>query len=135
MKKNVGIRRETAIRLVNELVERVKVANKLPKEEVPHRITKLYVFGSYLSDKEKLGDIDIFYDQEEKWNDNDAMNDYFFHHIKNNSSELSWWDNPLRVTRKYIRNYKKSYSFHAMWEMKEMIKMDSNFKYKELLIN
>lgn len=135
MKKNVGIKRDTAIKLVNELVERAKAANALPKEEVPHKVIKLYIFGSFLSDKEKLGDIDIFYELEEKWVDSDNMMDYFLYHINSNSKEEDFYENPKKVTVRYLRNNKKSYSFHGSWMIEHMEKQHKGFKYKELIIN
>ena len=56
-KKNVGITRAKADHLIAALVERAKAIDADP--QYLYGISRLAVFGSYLTGKEKLGDIDI----------------------------------------------------------------------------
>lgn len=51
------ILRSTAERKINEFLERVKEVNR--NDYYLYKIKKVVVFGSYLSDAEKLGDIDL----------------------------------------------------------------------------
>lgn len=51
------IKRETAERKLTEFLERVKRVNT--DEHFLYRVTKVVLFGSYLSEKKNLGDIDL----------------------------------------------------------------------------
>jgi len=51
------IPRPEAEKLVAGLLERVKLMND--RDELTHRVTEVRVFGSYLSDKADLGDVDL----------------------------------------------------------------------------
>jgi predicted nucleotidyltransferase len=131
MKKNVGLKRDTADRLIKELVERVKIGNSLPKEEVPHLITRLFVFGSYLTDKKKLGDIDIFFEQESKWDDFIKEMECFANQVTIRCMEDEY-SASYRATRRFIRNKKKSYSFHPIYELEHFLSEDDSFQHKEI---
>ena len=63
------ILRSTAERKVRELLERVKVINNDP--QYLYKITKFIVFGSYLSHKERLNDVDFGVYLERKEKDNE----------------------------------------------------------------
>jgi predicted nucleotidyltransferase len=54
---NPPITREKASLLLTELLERVKTVNNNP--EFIYRVETVKIFGSYLSDQELLGDIDV----------------------------------------------------------------------------
>ena len=56
-KKKVGVTRETADRLLDNLLTRAKEIDADP--QYLYGISRLAVFGSYLTAKDKLGDIDI----------------------------------------------------------------------------
>lgn len=57
-KSNVAYSRTAADRVLNNLLDKIKVANK--REDFIYRITKVVLFGSYInSTKEKIGDLDI----------------------------------------------------------------------------
>lgn len=58
------IHRKTAERILQEFVERVAKVND--DAYYLYRIPKVFVFGSYLSDAERLGDIDVMFDLESK---------------------------------------------------------------------
>lgn len=54
---NPPIKREKATRLLNELIERARAINK--DSELLYFVESLKVFGSYLSDHDILGDLDV----------------------------------------------------------------------------
>lgn len=54
---NPAITRQKADGLLNDLIERVKQVNAT--KELVYYVERIKVFGSYLSDKELLGDIDV----------------------------------------------------------------------------
>jgi predicted nucleotidyltransferase len=56
-KKNVGISRQSADKAIAALVERANAVDADP--QYLYGVSRLAVFGSYLTSKEKLGDIDI----------------------------------------------------------------------------
>lgn len=56
-KKNVGLTRKRADELVAILMDRIEMVNKDP--QYIYGISRVSVFGSYLTDKAKLGDLDI----------------------------------------------------------------------------
>jgi predicted nucleotidyltransferase len=49
--------RAEASRQLEEFLERVELVNA--DESLPHRVGKVVIFGSYLSDRERIGDIDL----------------------------------------------------------------------------
>lgn len=51
------ITRKTAQRVLGELLERVRDVNR--DEDEPFQVTEIVVFGSYLTDVERLGDVDV----------------------------------------------------------------------------
>ena len=57
MKKNVGLTRERATELLNLLKQRAVEVNRDP--QYIWAVCRLVVFGSYLSNKERLGDLDV----------------------------------------------------------------------------
>ena len=129
-KKQIGVKKETATKLINELVERAELANTLDKKIVPYKIKRLVVFGSYLSDKEKLGDIDIFYELgDSKWKNIDDQIKYFWNY---RNVGLQCYDNARYITSIFLSNKKKSYSFHCIDELESFLKDDKNFKHKEI---
>lgn len=129
-KKNVGITKSTAEVLVKELIERAKFGNELPKEEMPFRVLKLEVFGSFLTDKEKLGDIDIAFEMECKYLPPDQMYaDYSKKSVKAVVSSLKAW--PFSIM--FLRNNKKSYSFHGMSDL-EALEKETGEKVNRVVI-
>ena len=61
------VRRETAERALNELLERVRIVNADP--EFLYRVREVKVFGSYLGDSDRIGDVDVALDIERKESD------------------------------------------------------------------
>ena len=65
------ILRKTAERKISELLERVKIINTSPR--YLFEVTKVIVFGSYLTEKQKINDIDIAVTLERKEADNNKF--------------------------------------------------------------
>jgi len=66
-KANPPISREKATQLLNELINRAKAINA--NNELVYFVDSLKVFGSYLSDKEVLGDLDVGIKLKRKYDD------------------------------------------------------------------
>jgi predicted nucleotidyltransferase len=66
-KKNIGLTRRKADELLEKVIQRAFEVNSAPDTEFLHTIKRIAVFGSYLTDKEKLGDLDIAVDLENRW--------------------------------------------------------------------
>jgi predicted nucleotidyltransferase len=124
MKKNCNLKRETAKKLIEELVERAKFINEQTDiEKFPYKITFLSLFGSYINtDKEKIGDIDVFFDMESKWENKEDETRFFLNSPENNGRnfiESLFYSRKLALS--FLRNKKHSYSFHEMWEYDELV--------------
>jgi hypothetical protein len=65
---NPPITRQKANQLLNKLIERAKTINA--DDELVYFVETLKVFGSYLSDKEILGDLDVSFKLSRKFGDN-----------------------------------------------------------------
>jgi hypothetical protein len=128
-KKRVGVKKSTAIKLVEQLLLRIEEANSLPKEEVPRYIDKVAIFGSYLTDKSKLGYIDLFIEYSTKWKSYSEELDFLINEVGFYETVYKYYAE--RKVNSFIRNKKKSYSFHSMYEFAEFIK-DKDFKCKIL---
>jgi len=140
-KKNCNISKKTAEQNINGMLEVVKVINSTDdKHMYPYKIKNIYVFGSFLSEKEKLGDIDIFIDFECRWDDLREMYEEFHFvrpHLYNQGiiGYIEWHGNAKYHILKMLRNNKKSFSFHEMDEFETLIKKYPDFKYKPLVEN
>lgn len=64
-----SLSREKAIQLLNELIDRAKAINE--NEELVYFVENLKVFGSYLTDKEVLGDLDIGFKLSRRYHNNE----------------------------------------------------------------
>jgi len=67
-KKKINLTRSKADELLAKLIERAKIINTATDTQFVYNIDKLVVFGSYLTDKEKLGDLDVAADLKGRWN-------------------------------------------------------------------
>lgn len=112
------ITRKTAEKAINELLKRANEINKLNK--FAFHVKKITLFGSYISDKEFIGDIDIIVELENSTKDINA-----FQTICNNRIEIaklngrcfSYWMQeelwPYNEVLYFLKNHKRSLSFHS----------------------
>jgi predicted nucleotidyltransferase len=66
-RKKPRIKRETAERILKEVVQKVKKFNSSPESQFKYFVSKVLVFGSYLTQKVRLGDIDLAIQIERRW--------------------------------------------------------------------
>ncbi len=130
------VKRETAGVALNEFMERVERANR--NEEFLMKITAVVVFGSFLRECERLGDLDLAVELEPK---NDPENltmchqmymDHFeksgraYRHI---GCEYDWAPQEVLL---FLKNRKRTLSLHTMNDFVTMEKIP-DFSYKVLL--
>ncbi len=128
-KKVLNISRKTADRIVSEVVERAKEINAAPYPKFMHFVKKIAVFGSYLTDKEKLGDVDIAVLLERRREGDcgkhcDPQDDFYEcvrMHNKNVYGFFQVMDFPYTIARQTLRNKSKSLSIHEYDELERMI--------------
>ena len=116
-KKNLGIKRETAERILKEVVQRAKKINSSPESQFMYFVSKVLVFGSYLTQKERLGDIDLAIEIERRWK-SDKEYDHLLNAVCGNKvlgdSRVFYPYQKLITT---LRNRSKSLSFHPIEEV------------------
>ena len=130
--KKAYITKKLAIEHIKNLVERVNIINNTDnKYEYPHKINNLIVFGSFLSNKQVLGDIDIAYNYNSRWETFSDENKYFNDKPYRNCWSLAMW-NSDNWTKKLLRDRKKSFSLHDLGELRNFIKIPE-FRYVYLV--
>ncbi|MFY8160228.1 MAG: nucleotidyltransferase domain-containing protein [Candidatus Kapaibacteriota bacterium] len=133
-KKNVGITKSTAKNNISLLLDTVKRINKSNnKYKYPHRIKDIVLFGSYLTDKEKLGDIDIFFNLDRRWDDLREMEKHFAK-VRPYTTFIQYLYNAQFLTLKLLRNKKPSFSFSNLDFHKEFIE-ENNVNHIVLVEN
>lgn len=125
-KKALNISRKTADRILSEVVERAKEINASPFPKYLHFVKKIAVFGSYLTDKEGLGDIDIAVLLEPRKEGShrepqDIASECVEIHGKNVSDWFQMMIFPQRIVRQTLQNRSKSLSIHGYDELERMI--------------
>jgi hypothetical protein len=121
-KKKVGITRARAGELIAALVERAKAVDSDP--QYLYGISRMAVFGSYLTGKEKLGDIDIALELGPKERDPPTHWKLAEEQIqaapRGNMIERLYW--PQSRVRNALRDRHKAFSFHEFTELEAMEK-------------
>jgi len=130
-KKNIGVTRKTSEKIIEKLLERINHLNSLDKLECCHYISKVILFGSILTDKEKLGDIDVFIELKEKFDKSERMkmSKLYSRLAPSNCNFVERMSYFEINTWKLLKNKSKSLSLHAMWEFEELIN-EPGFKYE-----
>ena len=130
--KKAFISKKLSINHVMDLIKRTDIINNTDnKYEYPHKIKNLIIFGSFLSNKEILGDIDIIFDYESRWESPTEEEDYFWDKPSRNCWSLATF-NSYNFTKKLLRDKKRSFSFHTAHEFKTLSKIP-NFRYVYLI--
>jgi hypothetical protein len=130
--KKAYITKKLSVYHVKDLVERTDHLNKTDdKFQYPHRIENLIIFGSFLSNKEILGDIDIIFDYKSRWDKPIDEQDYFWDKPSRNCWSLAIF-NSYNFTKKLLRNKKRSFSFHTAHEFETLLKIPE-FRYVYLI--
>lgn len=115
--------RHTADRLVKEFLERIEVVNN--NIGYLFKVNTAVIFGSYLSDKEKINDIDIAIQLERKEKDFDkyrALKDQQITDeqligrvFRDYTYKLDW---PEKKVRLFLKSRSRGLSFHPMEDLK-----------------
>ena len=119
-KKNVGITRAKADQPIADLVERAKEVDADP--QYLYGISRLVIFGSYLTGKEKLGDIDIAVELGPKERHPPAHWKLVEEQrqaapLGNMLEQLDW---PEQKVRKALRDRHTAFSIHTYDELERM---------------
>lgn len=110
------ISRQKATQLLNDLIKRAEVINA--NKDLVYFVERIKVFGSYLSDKETLGDLDVGFKLSSKNNGIDftSLNQKRIAQAKANGKifksfmdELYW---PYREIELMLKNKQRSLSIH-----------------------
>jgi len=116
-KKNLKIKRETADRILREMVKTAGKINSSPKTQFMYFVSKVVVFGSYLTKKESLGDIDVAIEIERRWKTEEEYNRLLPAVCGRKQLGLSCVIYPYQKILSTLRNRSKSVSFHPMFEI------------------
>lgn len=111
------LKRATADRLVAELLERVETINQDDLGEFPYTVQRVTLFGSYLSDRERINDVDVLVDLKRRFCDPElqqryeefATAEYGPERWSSLGHELMW---PLLRSLKFLKNRSTGLSIH-----------------------
>lgn len=117
------IHRNTADKRIQELLNRIELVNK--KDHYLLKVEIAYVFGSYLSNKDRISDIDIAIDLQPKEKNDDK---YFTlcqqrradvaakgKRFRNLTEELCW---PIIEVHQFLKSHSRSLSIHGIVDLK-----------------
>lgn len=130
------IKRETAEVALDKFMDRVRQANC--NEDFLLKVTTIVVYGSYLGDAERLGDLDLAVELEPKNDPKDLSSChrmYMAHFEKSGRAyrhvgyEYHWAQEEVLL---FLKNRKRTLSLHTMHDFFEMEKT-ANFAYKFVL--
>lgn len=109
------ITRKTAERLVAQLLERVKAANA--GDYFLYRVSRVVVFGSYLTDAPRLNDIDVAIDLEKRFPHGDEQQRRIWQRVgesdrtfRNVIDKISW---PTKELYMFLKGGSRSFSIHT----------------------
>jgi hypothetical protein len=120
------LRRETADRLLSELLERIATLNR--DERFLARVQKAVAFGSYIGDADRIGDLDVAVElvrrepNSEKHTEvnNRRVAEEFAkgRHFANILEQVFWWQ---REATLFLRNRKRGLSLHEYGAIREIV--------------
>lgn len=120
------IRRATADRVLSAFMERVHEVNR--NDYYLFKVTRVVLFGSYLSDKEMLGDVDVAIDikrKQEDWEEHQRLSRQRIAEAKDRGRVFEWWYAedmwPENETMLFLKSRSRALSLYT-WEIdREMI--------------
>jgi predicted nucleotidyltransferase len=130
------VQRETAELVLSGFMARVQEINDDPRFLI--KVAEIVLFGSYLSDKETLGDLDIACKYEFKFasSDTQAFAQKLNEHFKTSGrsskglADLFW---PWEQVQLYLKNRKRTISLHEVEEVEQMMKDSNDFRFEVVL--
>jgi predicted nucleotidyltransferase len=121
------ITRKTAERLLREFMDRVQAITTGTKYPYAYRITSAVLFGSMLSDKERLGDVDIAIEVQPTTSNNKELNVLCSHRLrmahlngKRFSSDFDQIVWPMTEIYHVLKAHSRRLSLHQLSELSEM---------------
>lgn len=130
------VKRETAEVTLHKFLDRVRQANC--NDEFLFKVTTVVVYGSYLGDAKRLGDLDLAIELEPRHQplDFDAMNRLYIEHFERSGRayrrigyEYEWAQMEVFL---FLKNRSRTLSLHSMHDFIEMEKT-VNFAYNVVL--
>ena len=133
------VRRKSADKTLEQFMARVAELNS--SDDYLMSVSKVVVFGSYLSDKDPIGDLDIAVDVEPRWDpgiSHEALMDLRREHFRKSGRNHSWnvdgdiYEWPELQVKLRLRNRQRSISLQPWYSFISMDKHPS-FEYRALL--
>lgn len=130
------IKRTTADRLLTDIQKRVLEVNE--SDVFAYRVSKLAVFGSYLTDKEMLGDLDVGVELEPRFDDSkqqQAFEKARIHQVILDGRQFGifmeqlFW--PQEEIMRFLKNRSTGISIHGFHEV-EMLASEHSADYQML---
>jgi hypothetical protein len=130
------VKRETAEAALDEVIDRVRQANC--NEDFLMKIKTVVVYGSYLADAERLGDLDLAIELEPRYQPEnfDTWNRLYMEHFEKSGRayrrigyECEWAQIEVFL---FLKNRRRTLSLHSMQDFIEMEKT-ANFAYRVVL--
>jgi predicted nucleotidyltransferase len=130
------VQRATAQQALEDFMARVKEVNENPRFIV--KVTEVVVFGSYLSDYDTLGDLDIACNYENKFihlgqtEFAKKLEEHFDASGRRSRgiADLFW---PWEEVRLFLKNKKRTISLHSVDEVEAMLRRSPDFRCRVLL--
>jgi predicted nucleotidyltransferase len=113
------LKRATAERKLREFMARVEQVNQ--SEEFAYRVKRVVLFGSYLTDAERVNDIDLAVQLAPRWDGFDVGRQYqkeqervrlARRHRKRNAFAVEQW--PWREVFLFLKGRSRAFSFHGI---------------------
>ncbi len=118
------ITRKTAERKLKEFLARVEEVNRDDGTEFGHKITRVALFGSYLTDAERVNDIDIGVEMASRKSDPEEQINHELELARKSGRRFSTFLEELAWASVHVRQFLKarsrSYSIHEFSEMDKL---------------
>ncbi len=130
------VKRDTADTVLDEVMDRVRQANR--NDDFLMKVKTVIVYGSYLGDAERLGDLDLAIELEPKYQpgNSDAWSRLYIEHFEKSGRayrrigyEYEWAQIEVFL---FLKNRSRTLSLHPIHHFIEM-KKTPNFAYKVVL--
>lgn len=131
-KKRITVTRAHAVELLRGLIERARAVND--GAEFSYVVTRIAVFGSYLSDKDPIGDLDVAVRIKPRYSDRDQQHEANQRRLKArktravNLSDYFGW--PEIEVWRFLKARSTAMSLHEMEELDTMRKLIPGTKTK-----
>ena len=131
-KKRISVSRVRCDELLRLLVERAREVND--GDVYSYIVARLTVFGSYLSKKEKLGDLDVAVDLKQRYGRTNAQTQADNRRRSERTTrprdmvDEAFW--PQIEVKQFLRGRSTAISLHEMWELEVLCKEFPETRFK-----